>query len=89
MSRRLGLDVDQMNQLVKVLTTEAQQLESTVKNVAAKVQSVWWEGDDARRFKDQEWAEHARALNQAAKALRDAATAATRQVRDQESVSSR
>jgi hypothetical protein len=44
MSRRLGLDVDQMNQLVKVLTAEAQQLEATVKNVTAKVQSVWWEG---------------------------------------------
>lgn len=88
MSRKLGLDVDEMQVLVKALQTEADHLDATVKTVTSKVQAVWWEGPDAQRFKTQEWAAHAKALAAAATSLRTAAGNATKQVTEQVGASS-
>jgi hypothetical protein len=89
MSRRLGLDVDQMTTLVRTLKTEADQLEATIKAVTARVREVWWEGPDATRFKGTDWVAHAKALTAAATSLRSAAASAEKQVQEQVSASSR
>jgi hypothetical protein len=88
MSRRLGLDVDQMTTLVRTLKAEADQLDGTIKTVTARVREVWWEGPDATRFKGTEWVAHAKALGAAATSLRNAATSAEKQVKEQVSASS-
>ena len=51
---QLGADVEQLELLGRKFEEEAQKIESTVSTIASQVQTTWWHGSDADRFRN-EW----------------------------------
>lgn len=66
---QLGLDPDQMDALASKMTTEAGTIKQIATAITGQLNSTWWQGPDAERFKGEWQGTHAAALNRAAEAL--------------------
>ncbi|MCB1271617.1 MAG: hypothetical protein M9942_03810 [Microthrixaceae bacterium] len=84
---QLGLDPEQMTQLSKTMKTEADSMDASAKKIDSKLRSAWWKGKDADKFRGDWEGRHRKALNDAARLLRDAAEHITRQVSEQNQAS--
>ena len=51
---QLGADVEQLDQLSRKFDQEAQQIAQATQQISSQVNSVWWKGPDADRFRN-EW----------------------------------
>ncbi len=50
---RLGADVDALDHLCRTFQAEAAKIQQTISVISGQVHSAWWEGNDARNFKNQ------------------------------------
>jgi len=66
---QLGLDPEQMDALASKMTTESGTIKQIVSSITGQVNSTWWQGPDAERFKGDWQSTHAAALTRAAEAL--------------------
>lgn len=74
MSGFFGADVEQLRQLGRDLTTQAEQLDATVARLNSKVLSVPWQGPDAERFRS-DWSQRLSvSVKSVADILRDASS---------------
>lgn len=55
MSDMIGLSVADMDVLIQLFKTKAGELDALINEVDGKVQSTQWVGQDASRFKGEEW----------------------------------
>lgn len=83
---QLGLDPEQMTQLSKTMSSEAEKIEAAAKSLDGRLRAVWWKGKDAEQF-NTEWAAHRKAVQQVAAALRDASKRIDRNVGQQQQAS--
>ena len=50
---QLGNDPEQLDQLSKKFEQEAQQIQQATQQISSQVNSVWWKGPDADRFRNE------------------------------------
>lgn len=84
---QLGLDPEQMAALSKTMKTEAEKIEASAKTVDGKLRGVWWKGKDSEDFKGRWEGQHRKAIQDAARLLREASEHITRQVNEQRQAS--
>lgn len=84
---QLGLDPEQMTQLSKAMKSEADSIDASAKKVDGKLRSVWWKGKDSDSFKGRWEGQHRKAINDAARLLREAGQHIDKQVSEQRQVS--
>ena len=84
---QLGLDPDQMTKLAKTMKGEAEKIEAAAKSVGGQLRSVWWKGKDADDFKGRWEGQHNKAIQEAARMLREASSQVTKQVSEQRQAS--
>lgn len=77
-----GADVRALDALATRIAGVADQLEQSRRTTSATVHAAPWRGGDAESFR-QEWVQHARAMDAAARALRQAATDLRRDAQQQ------
>jgi hypothetical protein len=66
---RIGADVEQLEGLAMEFLNASRSLEGMTKQIGARVAETWWEGTDAKQFKDS-WASDFRVqLDKVASAL--------------------
>ena len=88
MSGFFGADVEQLRQLGRDLTAQAEQLDATVARLNSKVLSVPWHGPDAAQFRS-DWSQRLSvSVKSAAEVLRVASTKALANAVQQEQASS-
>jgi hypothetical protein len=75
---QLGADVDELEELSRAFTREAQRLETSVINIDSALRQVWWKGDDGTGFRSTWQATHAPNLRSAATTLAEQATIVAR-----------
>lgn len=80
---QLGADVEALDRLAKRFDEEAQRLTQAVSQITSQVQSAWWKGSDAERFKGDWNGQYAAQLRRVADALRQVGQVARRQSADQ------
>lgn len=81
--KHLGLNVAEMNNLIATCRREAQRIRAAVSDVNATVDSTWWKGKDADRFRH-DWSEqHKRQVLAVAAELETLASQLSREVANQ------
>lgn len=86
---RMGMDVDQVEQVAAGLHTQAGQLQqaiSTITNLVNQAVHVW-EGQDSKQFADWWNSQHKPALTKAAEAIEGLSTSAKNNAAEQRQVS--
>ena len=84
---QLGADVEQLDRLARKFDEEASQITQAVSQINSQVQSAWWKGTDADRFR-QEWqGTYASQLRRIAEALRNVGTNVRNQAAQQRQTS--
>lgn len=83
-----GQDIEQVRQLGTQLDSKASDIETAISQLTSAVQSVQWEGPDAKRFKSDWTSTHVPKLRQVIQALRDASQSAKRNADQQQQTSS-
>jgi uncharacterized protein YukE len=86
---QLGLDPEQMTQLSKTMRAEADAIDASAKKIDGKLRSTWWKGKDSDKFKGQWEGRHRKAVNDAARVLREAGEHINSQVAEQNQASGR
>lgn len=84
----VGADVDQLRALARTLEQAADRLESTSTSTTGMLNNAPWKGPDADRYRSDWRGSSLPTIRNAAAALREAATALTRNADDQERTSS-
>ena len=84
---QLGADVEQLDLLSRKFDEEAQKIEATISVINAQVQSTWWQGADAERFRNEWQTADTSALRQVVQRLQAAATDCRNQAAQQRQVS--
>ena len=84
---QFGADVDQLDALARKFDEEAQKIESTVSVINAQVQSTWWQGPDAERFRNEWQTADTAALRNVVQRLQAAAADCRNQSNQQRQVS--
>jgi hypothetical protein len=84
-----GLNVAEMNNLIATCRREAQRIRGAVADVNGAVESTWWKGDDADRFRDDWVYNHRRHVLSVASELETLAGQLGREVDNQIRTSSR
>ena len=70
---QLGADVEQLDVLARRFDEEAQKIENTISLITSQVNSTWWQGTDADRFRNQWQTTHSSQLRNVVQGLTDAA----------------
>jgi WXG100 family type VII secretion target len=84
---QLGADVEQLDQLSKKFEQEAQQISQATQQISNQVQSVWWKGPDADKFRNEWEGQFASQLKKIADALRQVGQVVRRQAEQQRATS--
>jgi len=84
---QLGLDPEQMDALATKMTNEASTISDIVTQITSQVNSTWWQGPDAERFKGEWEGTHSSALRNAADALDQVAQLVRSEAQQQRQVS--
>lgn len=85
---QLGADVEALDQLARRFDEEAAKIEQTVSIISSQVNSTWWQGTDADRFRSDWESAHTSALRQVAEQLKSAGQACSSQANQQRQTSS-
>ena len=83
---RLGADAAQLEQLSGQLAVNATVIDEIVARATSLLEQAWWEGEDARIFREQ-WATGASQLVRLTAALRDASSLTARSAQQQREAS--
>ena len=84
---QLGADVEQLDSLSKKFDAEAQMIAQATQQISAQVNSTWWKGPDADKFRSEWNGQHVAALAKVSQALQEAGKQASRNATEQESAS--
>ena len=84
---QLGADVEQLDLLSRKFDEEAQRIETAVSAISAQVLSIWWQGPDADRFRNQWESTDTATLRQVVQRLQAAGTDCRNQANQQRQVS--
>lgn len=84
---QLGADVEQLDQLSRKFDEAAQQISTATQQITSQVNSVWWKGPDAERFKSEWQGQHAAQLKRISEALRQIGQVARKQAQQQRQTS--
>lgn len=84
---RLGADISQMHDLSRTMRGEADKILSSISTIKGRLDSTWWEGPDAQRFRSAWDGDHSARLRQVADALMQAAADVSNQAKQQQHVS--
>ena len=85
---QLGADVEQLDSLSKKFDAEAQMIAQATQQISSQVNSTWWKGPDADRFR-QEWeGQFASQLKKISEALKQVGTVVRKQAQQQRQTSS-
>ena len=84
---QLGNDPEQLDQLSKKFEQEAQQIQQATQQISSQVNSTWWKGPDADRFKNEWEGTYASQLKKIAEALRQVGTVVKKQATQQRQTS--
>ncbi|MEL7975456.1 WXG100 family type VII secretion target [Isoptericola sp. F-RaC21] len=87
MAGYLGLNPEEMQQLVQVLRKKADKIEELVGKLNQQVKATTWDGPDAERFKSEWESKHQTALKQVATALEQISQAAKKELDQQKATS--
>jgi hypothetical protein len=82
-----GLNVNEMNNLIATCRREAQRIRSAIADVNGAVDSTWWQGPDADRFREDWSYNHRRHVLGVATELETLAAQLSREVNNQVNVS--
>lgn len=82
-----GMEIAAIRQLARLMDQRAETLESGVRRLTQRVQSLEWAGADRERFVGEWTSNHGPKLAAAAAGLRDAAERARRHANEQERIS--
>ena len=85
---QLGNDPEQLDQLSKKFEQEAQQIQQATQQISSQVQSTWWKGPDAERFKSEWNGTYAAQLRKISEALKQVGTTVRKQAQQQRQTSS-
>ena len=85
---QLGNDPEQLDQLSKKFEQEAQQIQQATQQISNQVNSVWWKGPDADRFRNEWEGQFAAQLKKISEALRQTGTIVRKQAQQQRQTSS-
>ncbi|QAY69956.1 WXG100 family type VII secretion target [Xylanimonas protaetiae] len=83
MSGYLGMNPEDMKQLVALLNSKAKRIEEIQAHLSSLVRSTTWDGPDAERFKSDWDSDHAKKLQRVAHALEEIARSAHRELTQQ------
>jgi uncharacterized protein YukE len=84
---QLGADVEQLDQLSKTFEQEAQQIAQATAKITSQVNSVWWKGPDAERFKSEWEGQYAAQLKRISEALKQVGQVVRKQASQQRQTS--
>ncbi len=84
---QLGADVEQLDQLSKKFDQEAQALSQATSQITAQVNSTWWKGPDAEKFRNEWESQFASQLKKISEALRQVGTVVRKQAQQQRQTS--
>ena len=84
---QLGADVEQLDLLSRKFDEEAQKIETAISAISSQMQSTWWQGPDAERFRNQWETADTSTLRQVVQRLQAAATDCRNQANQQRQVS--
>ena len=82
-----GLDVQQVRQLSKQMTHEADTIQQTLSKLTSALQAAQWTGPDAQKFRNEWSSSHTTALKSVIQALQNAGQMAARNANAQEQTS--
>jgi uncharacterized protein YukE len=85
---QLGNDPEQLDHLSKKFEQEAQQIAQATQQISSQVNSVWWKGPDADRFRNEWEGQFSAQLKKIAEALRQTGTIVRKQAQQQRQTSS-
>ena len=85
---QLGADVEQLDSLSKKFDAEAQMIAQATQQISAQVNSTWWKGPDADKFRNEWEGQFASQLKKIAEALRQVGTVVRKQAQQQRQTSS-
>lgn len=84
---QLGADVEQMDQLSRRFQEAGAQIRDVMQQVESQLQSTWWEGNDANRFRDEWNGSYRSQLTQISERLAEAGSTVARQASEQRQAS--
>lgn len=84
---QLGADPEQLDQLSKKFDTEAQQIATATQQITSQLNSVWWKGPDAEKFKNEWEGQFASQLKKISEALKQVGTVVRKQAQQQRQTS--
>ncbi|NND02617.1 MAG: hypothetical protein HKN91_07505 [Acidimicrobiia bacterium] len=84
---QLGADVEQLDRMAAKFEQHAGQIEDTIRILGGEVESVWWEGSDAQRFKSDWNGTHRSNLQRLCQELRQTAGQVKKQAAQQRQTS--
>ena len=85
---QLGADVEQLDQLSKKFDQEADRISQATSQISSQVNSTWWKGPDADKFKNEWEGQFASQLKKIAEALHQVGTVVRKQAQQQRQTSS-
>lgn len=84
---QLGADPEELERLSKKFEQEAQQIQQAQQQITNQVNSVWWKGPDADKFRNEWEGQFASQLKKIAEALRQTGTIVRKQAQQQRQTS--
>ena len=84
---QLGADVEELDRLARKFDEEAQQISQATQQISSQVQSTWWKGTDADRFKSEWNSNYASQLRKIAEALKQVGSTVRKQAAQQRQTS--
>ena len=84
---QLGANVEHLDRLARLMDQECSRIEQAAQQIGGEVQSAWWMGADADRFRGEWQGQYAPQLRQVASALQSTAQAIRAQADQQRQVS--
>src|SRR5262245_57881663 len=84
---QLGADVEQLDSLARKFDQEAQTIAQATSQISSQVNSTWWKGPDADKFKNEWEGQFASQLRKIAEALRQVGTVVRKQAQQQRQTS--
>jgi uncharacterized protein YukE len=84
---QLGADVEELDRLARKFDEEAQQISQATQQISSQVQSTWWKGADAERFKSEWNGNYASQLRKIAEALKQVGSTVRKQAAQQRQTS--
>lgn len=82
-----GADVEALDNLSRKFEEESGKIQQATSTISSQLQSVWWKGPDAERFKSDWESTHKTALTRIGESLTQAANHCRKQAAEQRQVS--